>query len=82
MWTHDNTSRRQHRENFCYAGRDDWLGDVECGTRFSFSLSLPRPCEQHADRNADDESDNGDPDRVHDTIVGAKAEGARPLAGS
>jgi hypothetical protein len=36
------------------------------------TCSLSDPHEQYTDPNADDERRNGDPDRVHETIVGVK----------
>ena len=70
MWADHKTSGWQYCEHFGHTNRDHRLGDLEGRARFDLSRSQPGPGEQHADPNAEDKRHNGEPDRVHETIVG------------
>jgi len=79
MWTDDNTGRRQHGQHLRHTSGDHWLGNLKGWARFGLPCSLSDPDEQYTDPNADDKRRNGDPDRVHETIVGAKPAPVVPL---
>jgi hypothetical protein len=66
----NHASSRQYHEHVDDAGWDHGLGDFEGGTRLCSSGAQYGPRQQSADPEADDQRDNGDPNRVHRKIVG------------